>query len=91
MQNQELMHQEHGMLILCHNKNTDMNERRNKPYLRNWTAYLMVCFCALDSIPPIFTAHLTKSKCFLSLPAILIYVNQLSQAFSIELIHINGQ
>ncbi len=42
-------------------------------------------------VPPIFTAHLTKSKCFLSLPAILIYVNQLSQAFSIELIHINGQ
>lgn len=79
------------MLIICHNKNTDMNEREQiKPTeldsLSWWFAPLFWI-----RVPPIFTAHLTKSKCFLSLPAILIYVNQLSQAFFIELIHINGQ
>lgn len=35
------------MLILHDNKNTDMNERRNKPYQCNWTGYLggsLLCF-----------------------------------------------
>lgn len=85
------MHQEHLMLILHRSNNTDVKEKEQTipvlpDSLSRWlTSTLWI------RVPPIFTAHLTKSKCFLSLPAILIYVNQLSQAFFIELVGTNGQ